>query len=129
MYRMFGALLASLLLIAACGGDDADETVEEPTATTAAAAPTATSAPVTPPPTAPPEPTPTPEPAYDFSAVSPIVETFIADNELNGAGLIVVHRDDGVVFHEHWGEFDEDRLDDCENLGLTMAAGLEAGIF
>jgi multimeric flavodoxin WrbA len=27
------------------------------------------------------------------------------------------------------GEFDEARLADCENLGLTMAAGLEAGIF
>ena len=27
------------------------------------------------------------------------------------------------------GAFDEDRLGDCEELGLTMAAGLEAGIF
>jgi len=27
------------------------------------------------------------------------------------------------------GDFDETRLDECENLGLTMAAGLEAGIF
>ncbi len=27
------------------------------------------------------------------------------------------------------GEFDEARLDECEELGLTMAAGLEAGIF
>jgi multimeric flavodoxin WrbA len=27
------------------------------------------------------------------------------------------------------GEFDESRLAECEELGLTMAAGLEAGIF
>ena len=27
------------------------------------------------------------------------------------------------------GEFDESRLDDCEELGLTLAAGLEAGVF
>lgn len=27
------------------------------------------------------------------------------------------------------GEFDETRLADCEELGLTMAAGLEAGVF
>jgi NAD(P)H-dependent FMN reductase len=27
------------------------------------------------------------------------------------------------------GEFKQDFLDDCENLGMTMAAGLEAGIF
>lgn len=27
------------------------------------------------------------------------------------------------------GEFDDDRLADCEELGLTMAAGLEAGVF
>ncbi|MBT8077684.1 MAG: NAD(P)H-dependent oxidoreductase [Gammaproteobacteria bacterium] len=27
------------------------------------------------------------------------------------------------------GEFDESRLADCEELGMTMAAGLEAGVF
>ena len=27
------------------------------------------------------------------------------------------------------GEFDEDRLGECEELGMTMAAGLEAGVF
>ncbi len=27
------------------------------------------------------------------------------------------------------GDFDEARLADCEDLGLTMAAGLEAGVF
>ena len=27
------------------------------------------------------------------------------------------------------GEFDESRLDECEELGMTLAAGLEAGVF
>lgn len=27
------------------------------------------------------------------------------------------------------GDFDESRLDECEELGLTIAAGLEAGVF
>lgn len=27
------------------------------------------------------------------------------------------------------GEFDEDRLSECEELGMTMAAGLESGVF
>jgi hypothetical protein len=27
------------------------------------------------------------------------------------------------------GEFNEERLRDCEILGLTLAAGLEAGVF
>lgn len=27
------------------------------------------------------------------------------------------------------GDFDESRLDDCEELGMTLAAGLEAGIY
>lgn len=27
------------------------------------------------------------------------------------------------------GDFDESRLDECEELGLTLAAGLEAGVF
>ena len=27
------------------------------------------------------------------------------------------------------GEFDDSRLAECEELGLTMAAGLEAGVF
>ena len=41
-------------------------------------------------------------------------------------GLAVREVQDPVLIA---GEFDEARLADCEELGLTMAAGLEAGIF
>ena len=61
--------------------------------------------------TAAPDTTAAAEPAeYDFSAVGPIVEEYVAAQGLNGAGLIVVDRDDGVVHEEYWGEFDADRI-------------------
>lgn len=41
-------------------------------------------------------------------------------------GLAVREVQDPVLIA---GEFDESRLAECEELGLTMAAGLEAGIF
>ena len=42
------------------------------------------------------------------------------------AGLAVREVQEPVLIA---GEFDAERLADCEELGLTMAAGLEAGIF
>lgn len=42
------------------------------------------------------------------------------------SGLAVREVQDPVLIR---GEFDAARLADCEELGLTMAAGLEAGIF
>ncbi len=42
------------------------------------------------------------------------------------AGLAVKEVQNPVLIA---GEFDEARLADCEELGLTLAAGLEAGVF
>ena len=42
------------------------------------------------------------------------------------AGLAVKEVQDPVLIA---GEFDDSRLADCEELGLTLAAGLEAGVF
>lgn len=42
------------------------------------------------------------------------------------AGLAVREVQEPVLIA---GEFDAERLADCEELGLTMAAGLEAGVF
>jgi hypothetical protein len=47
---------------------------------------------------------------YDFSAVDPIVELFVKQRGLNGAGLIVVDRDDGIIDEEYWGVFGPDRI-------------------
>lgn len=41
-------------------------------------------------------------------------------------GLSVRQVQDPVLFA---GEFDASRLDECETLGMAMAAGLEAGVF
>ena len=42
------------------------------------------------------------------------------------SGLAVREVQDPVLIA---GEFDEERLPECEELGLTLAAGLEAGVF
>ena len=41
-------------------------------------------------------------------------------------GLAVRQVQDPVLIS---GEFDENRLSECEELGMTMAAGLESGVF
>ena len=75
------------------------------------------------------EPTTTvePEPAvatYDFTAISPIVQDFIDEKGLNGAGLIVVQRDDGVVYHDHWGDFGPDRISLIASSSKMVVAGV-----
>ena len=57
-----------------------------------------------------PEPDPEVEPTFDFSGVDPIIEAFIAERDLNGAALVVAHRDLGVVDERYWGVFDADRV-------------------
>ena len=42
------------------------------------------------------------------------------------AGLAVREVQEPVLIA---GEFDESRFDECRELGMTMAAGLEAGVF
>jgi CubicO group peptidase (beta-lactamase class C family) len=60
----------------------------------------------------------------DFSAIDPIVAQFVADNELNGATLVIVDRDEGVVFHEHWGDFDADRVSLVASSSKMITAGV-----
>jgi CubicO group peptidase (beta-lactamase class C family) len=69
------------------------------------------------------EPEPEP-PSYDFSAVSPIIADFVEENGLNGAGFIVVQRDDGVVYSDYWGEFDEDRISLIASSSKMITAGV-----
>lgn len=61
---------------------------------------------------------------YDFSAVSTVVQTFVDERGLNGAGLIVVDRDDGVVYHDHWGGYDEDRISLIASSSKMIVAGV-----
>ena len=61
---------------------------------------------------------------YDFSGVSPIVERFIDEHGLNGAGLIVVDRDDGIIDEEYWGEFGPDRVSLVASSSKMITAGV-----
>jgi CubicO group peptidase (beta-lactamase class C family) len=61
---------------------------------------------------------------YDFSAVEPIVEAFVTERGLNGAGLVVVQRDDGIVYEGYWGEFDADRISFVASSSKMITAGV-----
>lgn len=92
-HRLTALLGALAIAAAACGGGAADETA-------AMDAETATS-----PPASEPEPV-----VLDFSEVGRVVGDHVAGTGLNGAGLVVVDADDGVVYEDYWGEFDADRV-------------------
>ena len=66
-----------------------------------------------------------PDPArYDFTAISPIVQDFVDERGLNGAGLIVVKDDDGVIYHDHWGDFGPDRISLVASSSKMVVAGV-----
>ncbi len=62
--------------------------------------------------------------AYDFSAIDPIVSEFVAAEGLNGAGLIIVDADDGVVHEDYWGDFSADRISLIASSSKMVAAGV-----
>ena len=101
----------------------------EPPATTVATlpAPTTESSTVAPPATPAPTDAPSTEPSggdRDFSAIDPIVSEFVARAGLDGAGLVIVDRDDGVVHEEYWGEFDADRVSFIASSSKMITAGV-----
>lgn len=63
-------------------------------------------------------------PDYDFTEASETISAFIDQRNLNGAALVVVQRDDGVVHEEYWGDFDADRV----SLVSTASKGVAAGV-
>jgi len=60
----------------------------------------------------------------DFSAVAPIIEANIAEHGLNGAGIVIVDRDDGVVHEQHWGVFGPDRISLIASASKMVTAGV-----
>lgn len=138
MGRLSRGSIACLLLLAACSSDD--EAASPTTAPVATAAPTtapvttvpATAAPATTAPATTTAPAPTtaapettvPARTYDFAAVGPVVEAFVAERGLNGAGLVIVDREDGVVHEEYWGEFAADRVSLVASSSKMVTAGV-----
>ncbi|SOC47262.1 CubicO group peptidase, beta-lactamase class C family [Blastococcus aggregatus] len=61
---------------------------------------------------------------YDFSAVAPIVEAFLAENGLDGAGLVIVDEDEGIIDEQYFGEFDADRVSLVASASKMVTAGV-----
>ncbi|MEM7094634.1 MAG: serine hydrolase domain-containing protein [Actinomycetota bacterium] len=127
-----GAASASEEAEANSASEPEAEPEPEPTATpepepdpTATPEPEPTATPE-PDPTATPEPEPEPEAEAerDFAPVTAAVEAFLDDEGLPGAGLIIVHRDEGVLYHEHFGEFTEDRVSMIASASKSISAGV-----
>jgi|TARA_R110002110_G_scaffold112143_3_gene278878 CubicO group peptidase (beta-lactamase class C family) len=68
---------------------------------------------------------PDPEPiAYDFAGVDPVVQAFVDDRGLNGAGLVIVDADDGVILERYWGEFGPERSSLIASSSKMLVAGV-----
>lgn len=50
-------------------------------------------------------------PVYDFTPADEVIENFLEETpRLEGANLIIVHRDHGILHHSSYGGFDRDRI-------------------
>lgn len=65
-----------------------------------------------------------PSQAYDFDEVSELMDRFVVQRGLAGAGLIVVEQDDGIVLEEYWGEFDAERTSLIASASKMISAGV-----
>ena len=119
-------------LVACAGSDDNASSpsvaTSDAVSTEATAAPspstteTPAAAPSSPPSTPPSSDAPPSD--YDFTAISPIVQDFVDEHDLNGAGLVIVDRDEGVVHDEYWGEFDADHVSLIASSSKMIVAGV-----
>lgn len=63
-------------------------------------------------------------PALDFSQVDATIESYLADNELEGATLVIVHRDYGIVHLRGFGGFDTHRISLIASSSKIISAGV-----
>jgi CubicO group peptidase (beta-lactamase class C family) len=115
---------AALLVMAACSDDspsaDSIAATTTPAPETTESAPATTDAVVT---SVAPDTTVSPG-GYDFAEATAIVEEFVDDRDLNGAGLVIVDRDDGIVGEIYVGEFDAERVSLIASSSKMLAAGV-----
>ena len=65
------------------------------------------------------------QPVYDFASADQIIEGFLTDNpDLEGAGLIIVDREWGVVHHRAFGAFGLDRISLVASSSKMVTAGI-----
>ncbi len=63
-------------------------------------------------------------PEFDFTEFDSTVETFLAENDLEGATAIVVHRDYGIVHEQAFGTFDIERVSLLASSSKIITAGV-----
>ncbi len=127
--------------VVGCGGSESTdqtqstEPAETPSTEPQPTEPLVTEPPVTEPPVTEPPVTeppvteaPTTEPVApvvrDFDAIDPIVSAYLDEQAMNGAGLLVVDRDDGVVYEQYWGEFGPERVSLIASSSKMISAGV-----
>ncbi len=59
-----------------------------------------------------------------FDDVTQTVADFVGSKGLNGAGLVVVERDKGVVYEQYFGDFDADRISLIASSSKMISAGV-----
>jgi CubicO group peptidase (beta-lactamase class C family) len=108
------AVIGALAVAApGCTEDDASPATTAPPTTAPATPSTSTTA-----------PRPTQPAARDFTAVDAATDTFVQEEQLNGAAIVVVDREDGIV-HEHYtGEFGPDRVSLIASASKMLTAGV-----
>lgn len=62
--------------------------------------------------------------ATGFDAVTASVEAFVESEGLEGAGLVIVDADDGVVYEEYFGTFTPDRISMIASSSKMISAGV-----
>lgn len=60
----------------------------------------------------------------DFSGVVDVMSEVVADEELNGAGLVIVERDEGIVFEHYEGVFGPDRVSLIASASKSITAAV-----
>lgn len=120
--RRGSALLIAALLAGACSDDSPESTATNGDSTVAStAAPDSTLAATT---TAAETTSTVATAEYDFAAAGELVEQFVADRGLNGAGLVIVDRDEGIIGELYFGEFSADRVSLVASSSKMVTAGV-----
>jgi CubicO group peptidase (beta-lactamase class C family) len=64
-------------------------------------------------------------PSFDFTAVEAEIDGYVAETEgIEGVGLILLHRDHGVIFRRGFGAFSEDRIYLLASSSKMITAGV-----
>lgn len=60
----------------------------------------------------------------DFSAFDQAISDFLSENQLDGASVVVVSRDEGIVHLKEFGSFEADRISLIASSSKVMSAGV-----